>query len=496
MLIVGVALRLMQAYGQSLWYDELYAVRVSRLPLGELLGEAPATGHPPLFHLLGKAFFSHGASDFQTRLISLVAGVFTIWLAYLLGKELFSRRVGLLAAALATVSPSLVLISAETTNYALLVALSLATLLLLLRAIRQEGWRNWAAFTAVATALLYTHGLGLVLLVAAVPFYLILDYGPRRQLKPWLISQAVLAFTFIPWYLMMRVGPGPVRLASPGELLHGIGKAPMMIIKGEARLPLIGSSWLVFLALAVIVAAIMLLSPRVRRAFHNRESLGLMVVLVVIVVIAVALALAVDSIVADQLSIRYYAVAIVPLLLLLALAIASAPRQLGVVVGGLLMAGMLFQTTSLIASENWDYHGLMQHLSDNYQQGDVMLCFPVHHCIVAAEYYVDEQLSVTGGWVAADGDVLLNAEPGKVWQNYRDRGDDEDIALTGAELESRIDIELAGAERVWLVLGDDDDNTYPGSSAVIEALGEGWRETGSWEFNTPFNLKLFERSES
>lgn len=120
-----------------------------------------------------------------------------------------------------------------------------------------------------------------------------------------------------------------------------------------------------------------------------------------------------------------------------------------------------------------------------------MLCLPVHHCVVAADFYLEEQMPITGGWVSEDGDVLFNATPGKSWSNYTD--DDDEVTLTDAGLIKRLEYELAGADRVWLVTGDGSDQGYPDSAEVVEALDAGWLEVGSWETEAPFRLRLFVR---
>ena len=48
-LLLGAGVRIFQLGRESLWYDELYTVWASRLPLGELVWEVPASGHPPRF---------------------------------------------------------------------------------------------------------------------------------------------------------------------------------------------------------------------------------------------------------------------------------------------------------------------------------------------------------------------------------------------------------------------------------------------------------------
>lgn len=491
MVAAASALWLERAAGNSLWFDELYTVWASRLPWGQLPGEVAASGHPPLYYLLGHVVFA-GGGELQARSISLVAGLAAIVLACLLGRELHSRRAGLWAAALTASSPALMVLATEGTDYSLFIAASLAALLFLARGIRGGGRADWAAFVLAALAAMYTHGLGLVFLAAAVPFYLIMDRRPRRRLRPWLVCQAILLAAFAPWYLMMQAGPGPERLPGLVALLAGIGRSPMVILAGPGRLPLIGSSWVVFLIVFLAVAAVMLASGGVRRVAASRESRALAALLLVVVIIPVILALAVVSSGAGQISLRYYSAATIPLLLLVALALAAAPRRLGVPVGALVLVTMIYLSIATAATGTWEYRAMMRTVAAGYQPGDRILCLPVHHCVVAADFYLEEQVPVTGGWIDEDGDVLFNATPGRSWSDYT--ADDDEVTLAGAGLIERLEYELAGADRVWLVTGDGSDQGYPDSIEVVEALKAGWREAGSWEIEAPFRLRLFVRA--
>lgn len=491
MVAAAGALWLARAAGNSLWFDELYTVWGSRLPLGQLPGEVSASGHPPLYYLLGHIIFT-GDGELQARSISLLAGLTAIVLACLLGRELHSRAAGLWAAALTASSPALMILATEGTDYSLFIAASMAALLFLARGIKNGGRADWVAFVLAALAAMYTHGLGLVFLAAAVPFYLIMDRRPRRRLRPWLVCQAILLVAFAPWSLLMQAGPGPERLPGLVALLAGIGRSPLVILAGPGRLPVIGSSWVLFLVIFLGAVAVMLASGGVRRVAASRESRALASLLLLVVTIPVILALSIVSSGAGQISVRYYSGAIIPLLLLLALALAAAPRRLGASIGALALAAMIYLSVATAAVGTWDYRFLMNTVAEGYQPGDQIICLPVHHCVVAADFYLEGQVPLAGGWINEDGDVLFNATPGKSWSNYTD--DDDEVTLTGDGLVERLEDELAGAERVWLVTGDGSDQGYPDSIEVVEALKVGWRQEGSWEMAAPFRLRLFARA--
>jgi mannosyltransferase len=159
-LLVGLAgagawLRFGSLGAQSYWFDEAQAAHELHLSLGSMLSAMVAKEtNPPLYFVLGWLWARvFGTGEVGLRALSALAGVAVIVLAYLCGRELVSRRAGLVAAALATVSPFMIWYSQEAREYMLAAALSGASLLFFARAWRQPSTRNivwWAVFSALA----------------------------------------------------------------------------------------------------------------------------------------------------------------------------------------------------------------------------------------------------------------------------------------------------------------------------------------------------------
>lgn len=156
----GLALRL-RSFGNSLFSDELSTYYIAtHHSLGQtlhILHGHSVDLNPPLYFLLAWASEKLGGDSAQMlRLASLVAGVATIPLVYLLGKRTVSRRVGVIAAALAALAPFLIHYSAEARPYSLLVFLVVAGALALLQALQTGRWTWWALYAALSCGALYT----------------------------------------------------------------------------------------------------------------------------------------------------------------------------------------------------------------------------------------------------------------------------------------------------------------------------------------------------
>jgi 4-amino-4-deoxy-L-arabinose transferase-like glycosyltransferase len=110
--------------------------------------------NPPLYFVLGWLWARvFGTGEVGLRSLSALVGTAVIPIAYLCGRELVSRRAGLLAAAFAAFSPLMIWYSQEAREYMLLVALSGASLLYFAKSWNVPSTRNiafWGVFSALA----------------------------------------------------------------------------------------------------------------------------------------------------------------------------------------------------------------------------------------------------------------------------------------------------------------------------------------------------------
>ncbi len=119
--LVGALLRAYRLDAEAMWLDEVATIRegAGRTISGVVI-ELPLTDpHPPFYYVLVNVWtraFGYGAVSLRS--MSVVAGVAAIPVAYLLARELFDIRTGLLAVTLTAVSPFYVQYSQESRMYA------------------------------------------------------------------------------------------------------------------------------------------------------------------------------------------------------------------------------------------------------------------------------------------------------------------------------------------------------------------------------------------
>jgi mannosyltransferase len=192
--LVGLVLRL-AAIGQGLDGDEFftYTQTVDR-PLEDVLG-ADQENNPPLFYMLAWAAAKLGDPTVWIRLPSLVLGAASIPVVYALGVRSVGRAPGLVGAAVVALSPFAAFYGVEARGYAALVFFSALATLSLLTAL-DTGRRLWWALYALASAgVLYTHYLGVFVLLAQAAWSL---WANRRQVRPLLWANGAVALATLP----------------------------------------------------------------------------------------------------------------------------------------------------------------------------------------------------------------------------------------------------------------------------------------------------------
>ena len=199
---LGAMLRLATLNRQSLWLDEGFSYWIARRPWMDLVAYLPAHDiHPPLYYLVLQPMIALGGSEWLLRLPSALAGIASIGMLYLLGVELFDQRTGLLAALVLAVSPLHIWYAQEARMYALVAALTLASGLFAVRALRTNRLIDWTLMAICQALALWTNtaAIWFTLALNSAALLTALALWRSRRFWPWVGAQALAIALYLPW---------------------------------------------------------------------------------------------------------------------------------------------------------------------------------------------------------------------------------------------------------------------------------------------------------
>ena len=241
LLLVAFAVRVFTLTGQSLWRDEVDALRFATAPWAEMLGTftQPGWNGPLYFALLRGWIRTTGQSEFALRYFSLLFGVLTVALAFVLARRLSGplvpriplRGIACVCSLLVALSPYFIWYSQEVKMYTLILAMATLAIYALRRAL-QEGAVWWATLVAATSIAFYSHILAALLI--PVEMTLALAWGmDARNAGRWkgaLASFACLTLPYLPllrWQVPLALTP-----AQTGFLYYPLDQMLLVMLNG------------------------------------------------------------------------------------------------------------------------------------------------------------------------------------------------------------------------------------------------------------------------
>jgi mannosyltransferase len=202
---VAFGLRVVGLDFQSLWRDEVDALRFATRSLPELFATFRQPGeNGPLFFLTLRPWLAVGGhSEFSLRFPSAWMGALAVPMVYVLLRRLTGRRPALLAALLAVAAPYLVWYGQEAKMYAALTLFVLLSLWLTIQAMQRGRWWRWLLLYAVTSCCFYVHLLAVLVVPVQVLWILVLPVG-WRPARRWLAAAAYLAALLMPYLPLLR----------------------------------------------------------------------------------------------------------------------------------------------------------------------------------------------------------------------------------------------------------------------------------------------------
>lgn len=208
--VVGAGLRLYALGARSLWVDEALRYTLATISWPRfffvLWSFEPWM---PFYHILLRLWVHVGDSELLLRLPSAVFGIATIPVLYALGKQLFDRKIGEIAAILIALHTIHIDYSQQAVAYSMMILFCALSSLFFLQAMAKDRTRDWLAYTVITVLATYVHFFAILLVpahCASLPFF-----GRKRAAKRFLIAAVLIGIAFIPLMCAARVASAPAQ---------------------------------------------------------------------------------------------------------------------------------------------------------------------------------------------------------------------------------------------------------------------------------------------
>ncbi|HZZ16815.1 MAG TPA: glycosyltransferase family 39 protein, partial [Candidatus Sulfotelmatobacter sp.] len=183
-LLAGLAARLYEAWAYFLNPDEALHFLLASQPSFELAYKAALTNaHPPLLILLLHYWRGLGHSELILRMPSVLAGTACCWIVYQWLKMVSDRSTAFTGLLLFAFAPSLIGLSAEIRQYALLLFFISGCLYLAERAIRDSSIATMMLFSLSLYGALLTHYSSFIFAVTFGLYMLMRLYPYGKHLR-------------------------------------------------------------------------------------------------------------------------------------------------------------------------------------------------------------------------------------------------------------------------------------------------------------------------
>src|SRR6266487_1928844 len=275
-LILALCVRLLGIASRPIWYDEAFAILFSEKGLSAMLygtlaptGAGSADIHPlgyyTLLWLWMKVF---GESLIATRFLSIIAGLVSVYLVYLIAAEALSDiRVARLSMLFAALAPFQVHYAQEIRMYSFLAMWLLLATYAYQRGSKTGNWKWWGLFSISAALAQYTHNLAAFYLIA-------LAFLPILQ-RDWKAFRAIIIagvgalILYSPWVFQLPAQFSKVQSAYWVER-PDFSKLFTLLLVYVTNTPLPGS----LLAGALAMTLVIVIVGFIQTIRYNRQTNG------------------------------------------------------------------------------------------------------------------------------------------------------------------------------------------------------------------------------
>ena len=209
LILLGIELRVAIS-NVPLWYDEGHSILVSikSFPFGinEFLFTKDYQHTPFYFYFLHFWLKLFGSNEIMVRMSSVIFGIATIPLTYIVGRKLYDKNVGLISALLVTVSPLMVYYSIEIRMYAAVTFFAVLSMNYLLDYDEKGDKKSLIKLIIANTFIPYLLIGGIVFYIGQVISFLIYLFVTQKEetqkIGKFIVYQVYQLILLIPYFVI------------------------------------------------------------------------------------------------------------------------------------------------------------------------------------------------------------------------------------------------------------------------------------------------------
>jgi len=196
---LALVLRVVNAW-KSYNIDEIYTLQYSGPPFSRLFDYiATHDTHPPLYYVLIHFWRLVSSAELWVRMPNILLGVGTCYVTYLIAAQFVSRRGAIMALFLAATAPTLVWVSQEARNYALMGFSAGLSTYFMIKILHAPKSKYWIGYVLAAAAGVYSFYYGALVIIAQNLAFLLSFPKGWKTVRNWMVAQAAVLLLFLPW---------------------------------------------------------------------------------------------------------------------------------------------------------------------------------------------------------------------------------------------------------------------------------------------------------
>ncbi|MBU3956501.1 glycosyltransferase family 39 protein [bacterium] len=184
------------------WFDEMASLVIARQDFPKIWEYLVIENNPPLSFLFLHFWIElFGEKENVVRISSLIFGVAAIPVTYYIGKELFSRKTGIIAGLFMSLSFFQIFYSTDARMYPLFQFLALASIYFFWKILNKNAKRNWFFYLLSTILLVYTHIFAWTIISFQILFLYIYNADYQKIKNKILTAKLFILLFFLTWFI-------------------------------------------------------------------------------------------------------------------------------------------------------------------------------------------------------------------------------------------------------------------------------------------------------